>query len=91
MAATILSNTAVGQFMNIHDMVEPVRWPASTRQSSVRDVNGVNVKCLLFVVICSKQSRFDKMNWLRLQMNRFKKETQENVHRVCIVHVCVCR
>ena len=35
------------------------------------------------VVLCSKKARFDKMNWLRLQMNRFKKETQENVHRVC--------
>jgi len=42
------------------------------------------------VVYNSKQTKFDKTNWLRLQLNKFKKETQENVHRVCtcdVVHL----
>jgi hypothetical protein len=31
----------------------------------------------------SKKGAFDKRDWFRQQMNRYKKETQENAHKVC--------
>jgi hypothetical protein len=34
-------------------------------------------------IFCSsKKGAFDKRDWFRQQMNRYKKETQENAHKV---------